>query len=406
MPDMLTFILTALSFLITLPALNLLLITLMSQRKERLADSSDLTPPCPVCIVIPAHNEEHYIARTVRTLRRQLTSADEVLVIADNCSDQTASLARMAGARVIERSDTTHRGKAYALEFARAELNRRYGHPEVVIVVDADCDVQRGSVARLCQTVLKTRGPVQALNLMDAAPGAHLRTRLLAFAFLFKNSVRPTGLARLGAGCTLTGTGMAFPWALFCATPLASDQLAEDMALSKWLATQGVRAQLCPQAIIRSTFPDDPVAQHQQKKRWEHGHMATLFKGSGAWIAQVLRQRQWSDGFQILDTMTPPLSLYVMVLAATLALLSLLHLLAPAVPIHPAAIAGLGVLSVMAAIVLAWLKQGRHLIRAHEWMTLPLFLFWKLPIYFKYLTQRKSGWQRTQRPNESRSKPD
>ncbi len=398
---LLTISITVISVLISLPAFSLLLIALMSNRRSENSDASDPKLPCQVCVIIPAHNEEHYIGGTVATLRKQLTSADEVLVIADNCTDRTASIARTSGARVIERSDQEHRGKAYALEFAREVLNRRYSQPEVVIVVDADCDVKRGSISRLCQAVRQSQGPVQALNLMDAPQGASLRTRLLAFAFLLKNSIRPMGLAKLGAGCTLTGTGMAFPWALFSRTPLASKQLAEDLALSKWFASQGIRAQLCPQAIIRSTFPEDPAAQHQQKKRWEHGHMAALFKGTGAWIMQILRKRQWPDGFLILDTLTPPLSLYSLFLMAMLAIFTLLHFFEFRTPIHPTVITGLGALALVAAIMYSRYTQGLQLIHWYEWLTIPIFMAWKLPIYIKYLTQPSTQWHRTRRPNES-----
>lgn len=372
----------------------------MSGRKPN-PGRSDPPLPCQVCIVIPAHNEQHYIAQTVSTLRKQLTSADELLVVADNCTDNTASLARTSGARVIERSDPAHRGKAYALEFARQELNKRYRPPEVVIVVDADCHVERGSILKLCQAVRETRGPVQALNLMDAPEGAALRTRLLSFAFLLKNSLRPAGLARLGAACTLTGTGMAFPWALFSSTQLATNQLAEDLALSKSLAARGVRAQFCPQAVIRSTFPEDASAQQQQKKRWEHGHLATLFRGTGAWIMQIMRNRQWRDSFLILDTLTPPLSLYASIVAVALAVMGLLHVVGFQIPTHPTAILAVGTLSMITAILLGWYREGRQLIRWHEWMTIPVFMLWKLPIYARYLTQRSTPWQRTRRPNES-----
>ena len=398
---MLTITLTALTLLISLPAINLLLITLMSHHKsQRQKPEDDRALPCSVSIVIPAHNEEHHIAQTVRTIRQQLRPSDEILVIADNCTDNTAKLAQSAGARVVERTDPARRGKAHALEHARQELKKTSSHPEVVVVVDADCDMEGGSVAKLCQAVQASQGPVQALNLMYAPPNAALRTRLLAFAFLFKNRIRPTGLARLGAACTLTGTGMAFPWLLFATTPLASDHLAEDMALSKWLAGQGIRAQLCLEANIKSTFPEDPTAQHLQKKRWEHGHMATLFNGTGSWIIQAIRQRQWADLFLIIDTLTPPLSLYLLILSAQLALLSFLFFLMPETARFPLMTAGGALLSMSLAIIYAWHTQGRQLIHGREWFTIPLFIVWKLPIYLKYLTQRTMQWQRTQRPNE------
>ena len=71
-------------------------------------------------VIVPAHNEAEVIERTVSSLRKIDWPADRfrVLVVADNCTDTTAVLARGAGAEVLERHDPTLRGKGYALAFA------------------------------------------------------------------------------------------------------------------------------------------------------------------------------------------------------------------------------------------------------------------------------------------------
>ena len=64
-----------------------------------------------LAVVIPAHNEVRGIAATLRQIIPQLEAGDRLIVIADNCTDDTASIATQAGAEVLERSDSQHRGK-------------------------------------------------------------------------------------------------------------------------------------------------------------------------------------------------------------------------------------------------------------------------------------------------------
>ena len=132
-------LLAALAVPTALACLYLLVLTLLSAR---------LRPPPPSLrrvrfdVVVPAHDEAEVIERTVRSLLQLDWPRDafRVLVIADNCSDATAALARACGASVLERHDTSRRGKGYALEFA-FEHCRRDGFAQALVVVDADSEV-------------------------------------------------------------------------------------------------------------------------------------------------------------------------------------------------------------------------------------------------------------------------
>src|SRR5438105_1471528 len=72
-------------------------------------------PRCAV--LVPAHDEEAGVGRTLEAVRAQLAPGDRVLVVADNCADRTAAVAAAAGADVAERRDPARRGKGYALDF-------------------------------------------------------------------------------------------------------------------------------------------------------------------------------------------------------------------------------------------------------------------------------------------------
>ena len=77
-----------------------------------------------VAVLVPAHNEATLIASTLASIRPQLREGDQLLVVADNCTDQTANLARAAGAHVVERQDQQRRGKGYALDFGVQHLRQ------------------------------------------------------------------------------------------------------------------------------------------------------------------------------------------------------------------------------------------------------------------------------------------
>ena len=121
------------------------------------------TPPPSSTILIPAYNEAANIAQTVEALRK-VAPAASILVVADNCTDDTARLARAAGAQTAERFDMERRGKGYALAFGREVM--RADPPEAVLVMDADCALAPGSAARLAALAVSLGQPVQASNLL------------------------------------------------------------------------------------------------------------------------------------------------------------------------------------------------------------------------------------------------
>jgi cellulose synthase/poly-beta-1,6-N-acetylglucosamine synthase-like glycosyltransferase len=103
----------------------------------------------PVVVLVPAHNESSGLLPTLANIQNQLLPNDRLLVVADNCSDDTAAVAKAGGAEVVERNDPTKRGKGYALDWGVQHLSS--APPEIIIVVDADW-----------QSALSTVSPVPA----------------------------------------------------------------------------------------------------------------------------------------------------------------------------------------------------------------------------------------------------
>ncbi len=386
---------TAAAFLLAIPAVCLLILTVSAggPQKERSKQSADRRS-VKVAILVPAHNESAHVLPTLLCLKKQLSSGDRLIVIADNCQDDTAALALTTGAEVLERTDAKLRGKGYALAFGVDAL--RASPPDVLVVVDADCTLSDGAIDDLAQRCVQTQCPVQMLDLMIAPPDAGLRTRILEFAWLLKNQVRAQGSAHLGHACHLMGTGMAFPWGLAAQHILATGHIAEDMKLGVDLTIAGYPTQFLSTSQITSEFPLNAAVARAQKSRWEHGHLTTLSQELPKLMTALLRRPSLALMVLTMDLVIPPLALYFVCLAIATPLLLLGNIFS--IPLQPALLMVLlawGAL--MLAVGLAWLRYATHLLSARELISIPLYAAWKLPIYFAYLIKRKSSWTKTER---------
>ena len=121
MITVLTFLLGALAFLVSVPVLVLLGQVLLAYLPARAQPAAAWTRP-QVAVLVPAHDEASIIGATLASLVPQLQAGDRLLVVADNCSDDTARRAEEGGAEVIVRQDALRRGKGYALDFGMRHL--------------------------------------------------------------------------------------------------------------------------------------------------------------------------------------------------------------------------------------------------------------------------------------------
>src|SRR4051812_40886163 len=216
-----------------------------------------------LAVVIPAHNESTAILPTLQDIRAQLLPADRLLVVADNCTDDTAVIAAAAGAEVLRRDDPVRRGKGYALDFALQQL--KSDPPEIVVIIDADCRVAERSLDRLAGACATSHRPVQALDLMIAPEAGQINHSVAEFAWRVKNWVRPLGLSALGLPCQLLGTGMAIPWNVIGAADLGTGWIVEDLKLGLDLASSGHPPLFCPSACVTSRFPVSAAGAETQR---------------------------------------------------------------------------------------------------------------------------------------------
>ncbi|MEB3282045.1 MAG: glycosyltransferase family 2 protein [Lyngbya sp.] len=346
-----------------------------------------------VTILIPAHNEESGICKTIEPLLSQLKTDDKIVVIADNCTDKTAEIARQTGVTVLERHNPDQRGKGYALDYGLQFL--KADPPEVLVMVDADCRVEPGTIEQITQKAMATLRPVQALYLMEIPPQPTPKDSISALAFLVKNQVRPQGLERLNFPCALTGTGMAFPWSILGQVSLASGNIVEDMQLGVDLAIAGHPPLYCPEGLVTGILPQQEQAATKQRTRWEHGHLQTILTQVPRLLKASLQQRRLDLLVMALDLFVPPLSLLVMLWLGT----TIIATIAGVVGLswQPAILSAIEGGLMLIAILAAWSKYGRERISGWTLLSVPLYILWKIPLYFGFLVKREKQWVRTER---------
>lgn len=364
---------------------------LMQSSKSRFCVTSE---NCSVTILVPAHNEASGIAGTVKALRFSAPNC-RILVVADNCTDKTASLAQRAGADTIIRSDPDHRGKGFALAYGRDFLAK--DPPDVVVVIDADCRLSEGSIARLVEKAITSGGPVQSVNLLERAAANSPLVDISNFAMLVKNLVRARGLARIGGGVLLFGTGMAFPWKLFARLDLATSNAVEDIELGLALARRGVKVSFEDGALV--TSPAASIADSKgQRSRWEHGFLQAAVRNGLPMLLSGLRQRSRHLVVIGAHMLVPPLAMLFLLSIFMLLVVSIISLWSGY--FAPLFVLLFSFFAAITVLLAAWWREGRDVITYKSLMRIPFYIVWKIPIYLGFFISRQTGWNRTRRDGE------
>lgn len=346
-----------------------------------------------VAVVVPAHNESSGIIPTLKDIASQLRGGDRLIVVADNCNDDTAIVSATHGAQVLPRNEPHRRGKGYAMAWAIAHL--KDDPPEFVLFVDADCRLQSDFLTTTLNYCARAAKPVQALYLMTSAKGFQANQRVAEFAWRLKNWVRPLGLSHFGSPVQLMGTGMMFPWEVIKSAPVASGNIVEDLKLGLDLALSGKPARFLPATRVTSEFAATERGVESQRQRWIKGHLAMIVDYVPRLLAASVVRRN-SDAFVLaLDLLVPPLSLLVIIAVGVAALGGAYSLTVGA--LFPAALALSNLTLLLSALALAWFKFGRDILSVSQ---IPFVIGEALQRFrvLRHLARRNSSdWVRTDR---------
>jgi cellulose synthase/poly-beta-1,6-N-acetylglucosamine synthase-like glycosyltransferase len=298
----------------------------------------ELSPAARLVVLVPAHDESELIARCVRSLREQTYPSDlyEIVVIADNCTDDTAAIAAAAGAdEVMTRCAPDARGKGRALRWAFDRVLARSLPPDALVMVDADSAADPDLLLRLAQPFQAGARAVQGTYLLSALDLE--RPPLTVISVMLINRVRPAGFSVLRLPFThLAGNGMLLSRELLVDHPWTAFANTEDLEYSLILNTAGERIAFAGDAVVRGPAAPTRQAAAQQQLRWHGGKVYMAKVWLPRLIASALRQRRlWLLGIA-LGLAVPPLG----VLMATTAVGTVLVGVLTALGVCPAWLLG------------------------------------------------------------------
>ncbi len=389
-----SFVFCVLLIAIAIPAViscaYVLVLTMLSQRLEPLIPS---LRTLQFDIIVPAHDEASVIERTVASLRKIDWPADRfrVWVIADNCTDATAALAQRAGAEVLERHDTSLRGKGYALEFAfRASRERAWA--KAVVVVDADAEVSSNLLAAFAARIENGNQAVQAhYGILN--PMASWRTRLITIAKAAFHIVRSRARERLQLSCGIRGNGWCVTHELLDRVPYQAYSLTEDLEYGIDVGLAGYRVAYADEAHSNAEMVTDENVASTQRRRWEDGRFQLIRSRTIPLLRTAMRRADRVCLDLALDLIVLPLSYVALnvVLLMCCALIALHWHLAPMLWLWLSlGCAG----SLLIYVLRGWQLSGIGARGLFDLARAPGFVIWKVMLMLRTRTQ---GWVRTTR---------
>ncbi len=336
-------------------------------------------------VVIPAHNEEKTIGSCIKSLHN-MEGDIHIVVVADNCDDNTAMIARSMGAEVLERFSEDARGKPHALNFAFHQLLQR--NFEWFIVVDADTSVNSNFLKEICLSLqCGNREVIQGRYSIRNARESR-RTRLMNVAF-HSQYLRMRGKSRLGLSTGIQGNGFVLHRQVIERVPMKAKYITEDLAYHLELVMSGYTVNYCESAEVFSDMPLSKEGIKSQRSRWEGGRFRVVRDYFPKLLKKLIRGNLYCLE-PLLDLLLLPLGYHmvgviILILLTGFSPLSLIYLMVP-------------IVHVLLSIYLGGGTMKDFLVLA----TAPYYIFWKLvnlgsTIHF---SRKNTTWIRTDRENE------
>lgn len=358
-----------------------------------------LTPKKTFAVIVAAHNEENVIVQLLENLHvlNYPSELYDIFVVADNCKDRTAQLARANGATVYERFNLEQRGKGYAMEWIFAKIFRLKRKYDGIVVFDADNLVHPNFLLemnnRLCKGEKVIQGYLDAKNPSDTWIAG-----TFAISFWVVNHIWHLAKYNLGLSSVLGGTGMCiatdvlqeFGWGATC--------LTEDMEFTMKVLLKGIPTTWAHDAIVYDEKPLTFMQSWHQRKRWAQGH----FDVASRYIPRLLFEGVRNRDLRVLDGVLHLLQPHFLIMSTTFVLASYLYHVVPfytnilymVLPVEVWTIIAVGQY-IFPVIVLGKIRAP---LKSWFYLVLyPLFVYSWIPITFLgYLHRNDREWSHTQ----------
>ena len=260
--------------------------------------------------IIPAHNEERVVSNLIESLKNQTYDKDlyDIYVIADNCTDNTANVARRAGAIVLERFDPAHKTKGYALQWLLKQKIEENADYDAFFVFDADNIVDKDFILNMNKKLCQGEDVVQGYRDIKNPTDNWITA---GYALFYWTMHRLYHLARYNVGLStlLNGTGFMVRFDVVKPDGWQTETLTEDIEFSLKRIIKGKKLGWATDAIVYDEQPTSFKQSWSQRSRWTVGHMQCIKKYTKDLFLAVKEHKTLMnlDGFLYIAGTTPML---------------------------------------------------------------------------------------------------
>lgn len=368
----------------------------LTLKKKALASQGKSLTMQKILILIPAHNEEMLIGRLLESTQKIDYPADKfsLVVIADNCTDKTTSLAEAKGAKVVIRSDENNRGKGAVIKSAfEQNVHRDF---DAVLIIDADSIVDPGLLKAINSHLQRGEVAIQCFNGI-ANPYDSWFTRIIYVSRVINNLLFFQGRYVLGLPNILDGNGMCFTASIIDRFGWRSKSISEDKEHSMHLIMNDIFIAYAVDAKVYAEESRELGQAFSQRLRWAGGK----FKHSRRYTLKLLWSGIVKNDFKVAEAILPlVLPNHSLQANMTFGLLLLTLFLPLYLPLRGYMLIWITIILIFQFIYLLF---GFILIKANiviisSFLMAPIFLCWKACIDILTIFGYKSStWSRTQR---------
>ncbi len=348
--------------------------------------------------IIPAHNEEAVVGNLIESLRNQTYNKElyDIYVIADNCTDNTAKIAKEAGAIVYERYDETKKTKGYALNWFLQQKIKENAPYDAFFVFDADNIVDKNFIKNMNKKLCQGEDVVQGYRDIKN-PSDNWITA--GYAIFYWQMHRFYHLARYNIGLSplLNGTGFMVKFDVIKPQGWDTETLTEDIEFSLKRIIKGKKLGWATDAIVYDEQPTGFKQSWSQRSRWTVGHIQCIKKYTKdlAIAAKENKKMINIDGLlyivgsipMFIITITLLLTNFIMYNSASITTAELIkNVLFYLVPTF--------ILPILVGIFAMWLDGRKIKPMAKGLLCYPLFLLTWIFINFKCLFIRNTSWEK------------
>jgi len=372
------------------------LISLTGWLRRAEAPADRLPPRHRFALIVPSHNEERVVGKIVANLRAMQYPQNlyDIFVIADNCSDRTAQIARAAGAQVMERVDAVRRGKGFSLEWMFRRLFQLDTTYDAVCIFDADNLASPNFLAEMNKHLSLghkvVQGYLDSKNPFDSWISANN-----SIAFWIANRMFQLPRYYLGLSCVLGGTGMMIATDVLQEIGWGATCLTEDLEFTIKVALRGMKVYWAHDAIV---YDEKPLTLQQsvvQRVRWMQGQADCIARFLRPLIVKAAGKRDWVAldlALYLVQPLVVVLNFFCMLGGLLFAALNPQPLSGAALDLAPALFLGLLYINVIFLI----LERHYSLKTLAFFATFPIYNLTWAPIVLKGFKNRKRReWSHT-----------